>query len=97
MTLPLMGRTVYLESLYYPGWWVGASDRHSGALFQLSEVMMMMMIMLMMMMMIQASVFDPAQPCRVEVVDCCHTSCHTSCHTRGSETHYSLYDSLYDS
>ena len=54
MTLPLMGQTIYIESLYYPGWWVGASDRYNGALFQLSE----------------ASVFDPAQPCRVEVVDC---------------------------
>ena len=38
MTLPLMGQTIYIESLYYPGWWVGASDRYNGALFQLSEV-----------------------------------------------------------
>ena len=38
MTLPLMGQTLYIESLYYPGWWVGASDRYNGALFQLSEV-----------------------------------------------------------
>ena len=38
MTLPLMGQTIYIESLYYPGWWIGASDRYNGELFQLSEV-----------------------------------------------------------
>ena len=38
MTLTLMGQTIYIESLYYPGWWVGTSERHNGALFQLSEV-----------------------------------------------------------
>ena len=38
LTLPLMGHTIYIESLYYPGWWVGASDSYNGALFQLSEV-----------------------------------------------------------
>ena len=38
MTLTLMGQTIYIESLYYPGWWVGTSEGHNGALFQLSEV-----------------------------------------------------------
>ena len=54
VTMDLMGQTVYIESLYYPGWWVGSTDYHDGALFQLSE----------------SSVFDPREPCRLEIVDC---------------------------
>jgi len=54
VTESLYGSTIYIESLYYPGEWVGASDHYNGWLFALSE----------------KSVFNPQKPCRLEVVNC---------------------------
>jgi len=52
----LFGHTIYIEYLYegYRGWWVGATDHYNGYIFQLSEY----------------SVYDPQEPCRIQVVDC---------------------------
>ena len=54
MTPSLAGATIYIESRYYPGWWIGASDKYNGYIFELSE----------------ETVFNPSEPCRLEVVDC---------------------------
>ena len=54
MTRSLFGSTVYIESGYYPGWWIGASDHYNGYIFEESE----------------HSVFNPTHPCRIEVIDC---------------------------
>ena len=56
MTQELIGRTVYIEyaSSGWRGYWMGAKDNYDGAVFQVSE----------------HSVFDPNQPCRINVIDC---------------------------
>ena len=54
MSQSLAGATIYIESRYYPGWWVGSSDSYNGYIYELSE----------------RSVYNPSEPCRIEVVDC---------------------------
>ena len=55
VTQELIGRTVYIEyaSSGWRGYWMGAKDNYDGAVFQVSE----------------HSVFDPNQPCRINVID----------------------------
>merc|ERR1719348_1550856 len=56
ITSDFFGHTIYIESQYYYGWWIGATNHYNGHIYQLSE----------------KSVFDPENPCRIEVIDCDH-------------------------